>query len=419
MQVLRRYFLHFYNDSLYRNSVYLMASTVVMSVFGFVFWTVAARLYSPEEVGVSTTLVSTLGLIAGLSMLGFGSALVRFLPNSAAKNSMVTTSALTVSIASIVTSLFFLLYLYHFQNLGESLEYNIIFAIFFVVVSISMTLNNLLQSVFIAYRRTQFSLYRDFISGVFKVALPFVFFSLSTFSLFVSFGFSVIISLSIGLFFCMRFLGLVPRIDFQRLEFQKVYKFTLANFVAGFMLGLPQMLYPLIINYYFESTLVAYYYMPMMVANLLFVIPLAVTKSLFAESSHETVGIKKNIRKAVQLNFLLLLPAIILAVFFGNSILVTFGRDYALAGASFLFILTLSSVFVFTNYLLTVILNTLHKIRILVFGSLVFAVGTIALCILFISYGLVGVGISWFLGNLIYSLVLGLIFYRKKFLSLS
>jgi len=57
-------------DSLYRNSIYLMTSTLIMAVLGFVFWMVNARLFTTEQVGLATTIISVMGLITGFSVLG-------------------------------------------------------------------------------------------------------------------------------------------------------------------------------------------------------------------------------------------------------------------------------------------------------------------------------------------------------------
>ncbi len=47
-----KFYHYLANDSLYRNSIYLMLSTGVMAVFGFFFWVINARLYSAEQVGI-------------------------------------------------------------------------------------------------------------------------------------------------------------------------------------------------------------------------------------------------------------------------------------------------------------------------------------------------------------------------------
>ena len=73
----------FRTDSLFRNAVFLMSSTAIMSVLGFVFWIFVAHLYSPEQIGVASALISITLLISNLSFLGLGSGFLRFLPGSA------------------------------------------------------------------------------------------------------------------------------------------------------------------------------------------------------------------------------------------------------------------------------------------------------------------------------------------------
>ena len=68
------------SDSLYRNSIYLMISTLIMSVLGFVFWMVASRLYSADSIGLATAIISVMGLIVGLSVLGLNAGIIRYLP---------------------------------------------------------------------------------------------------------------------------------------------------------------------------------------------------------------------------------------------------------------------------------------------------------------------------------------------------
>jgi len=70
------------NDSLYRNSIYLMLNTGVMAVFGFFFWIINTRLYCTEQVGIGTTLISVMKLISSFSLLGLGNSLIKHPPTS-------------------------------------------------------------------------------------------------------------------------------------------------------------------------------------------------------------------------------------------------------------------------------------------------------------------------------------------------
>src|SRR5437764_12178959 len=69
-----------WGDPQHRDGLALVLSSGISSVVGLLYWVVAARLFLPEEVGVNTTLISTMTLLGITSQLNLGSALLRFVP---------------------------------------------------------------------------------------------------------------------------------------------------------------------------------------------------------------------------------------------------------------------------------------------------------------------------------------------------
>src|SRR4051812_40998900 len=86
----------FKTDTLFANSVYLMLSTVVQAFFGFAFWFLNARLFSPADIGLASALISGSTFIAYLSLLGFNSTFIRFLPTSTQRNDKLNTGLILV-----------------------------------------------------------------------------------------------------------------------------------------------------------------------------------------------------------------------------------------------------------------------------------------------------------------------------------
>ena len=84
-KTISKFYNYLANDSLYRNSFYLMLSTGVMAVFGFFFWMINARLYSTEQVGIVATFISIITLITSYSILGLGNGPIRYLLTSEKK----------------------------------------------------------------------------------------------------------------------------------------------------------------------------------------------------------------------------------------------------------------------------------------------------------------------------------------------
>ena len=129
---------------------------------------------------------------------------------------------------------------------------------------------------------------------------------------------------------------------------------------------------------------------------MLFAIPGAVSRSLFAAGSHFEVPLEMNVRRSFRFFFLLLIPAIILVLLLGKWLLLLFGAAYSVNASMLLWILALSSLFVGVNSVYRTILRVSDRIRELVALS-----GFITLAVLVGSYfimpitGIVGVGYAW------------------------
>src|SRR5205823_7781468 len=68
------------NDSLVRNSIYIMATTVATGAIGYLYWIVATHLYSAHDVGLASAFLSVMGLTSTLANLGIGATLIQMLP---------------------------------------------------------------------------------------------------------------------------------------------------------------------------------------------------------------------------------------------------------------------------------------------------------------------------------------------------
>src|ERR1700737_1312820 len=58
------------SDSLIRNGVFITATQVVSSAFGYVFWLLAAHLYSPTVVGLTAAVTSPTPALRSVLCLG-------------------------------------------------------------------------------------------------------------------------------------------------------------------------------------------------------------------------------------------------------------------------------------------------------------------------------------------------------------
>jgi len=285
MNSLTKVYKKFMADSLFRNSIYLMASTVVMAGFGFFFWMINARLYTAEEIGLGSTLISVITLITTISMLGLNATIIRYLPTSKHKNREINTAFTISTLTAIIISSIFLLGLHIFSPKLIFIKNNLYYSIFFIISMVFMTYFSLIESIFIALRSAQNILVKNTVFSILKLILPFALFTFGAMGIFGSWT----IAGAIGYFSAVIILIWRFGYKFERVIHDTVVKkiavYSLGNYIAGFISNLPIMILPLMITNLLSPETTAYYYMAMMIANLLFVIPTAVTSSLFAEGS--------------------------------------------------------------------------------------------------------------------------------------
>jgi len=403
-------------DSLYRNAIYLMLSSGILAILGFLFWIVNARLYSTEQVGIGTTLISVMALISSFSILGLDKGLIRYLPGSERKNEKINTSFTLVSLMSILIAIIYLIFLKSFSPKLLFVRENIIFLLIFILFIVFSSLDIISENVFIAYRSSKYVLFKNIIFSTVKLIVPFVLVAMGSYGIFMSVGIALGISLGFSLFFLVFKHNYSYRPTMNGNVLKKMTRFSLGNYAAGFLYGLPAMVLPILIINTIGPKNAAYFYMGMMIASFLFVVPITISQALLAEGSHNESELKSHLRKAIKIISIIIIPAIIITAFSGKYILLAFGKDYSSEGLNFLRLLAISGIFVSINYLSGTILRIKHKIKALISINLFSAILILGLSYLFLTRGLLGIGFAWIIGQGLVSLVSLGVITNKRFI---
>ncbi|HUD10350.1 MAG TPA: oligosaccharide flippase family protein, partial [Candidatus Saccharimonadales bacterium] len=103
------------NDSFYRNSIYLLLNMGIGALTGFIFWIIAAHLYSTTNVGKATALMAVISLISSLASLGLAKTVIRFLAKSKNVSEDIITKVLLTIISAIVFSIVIEFFLPYFK----------------------------------------------------------------------------------------------------------------------------------------------------------------------------------------------------------------------------------------------------------------------------------------------------------------
>ena len=383
-------------EDLYNNSLWLIADSVILTIFGFFFWTINARLFSSEQIGIASALIVTAELLVAISMLGFDIAIIRYITNMSKKNLIINSCFSLAGITAFLISIIFVLNIGFFSPKLSLLENNI-FGVLFVIFVVFNILFELMGAVFIGLRKSKFTFILDAIFSIVKLIFPFVFVFLGAFGIFSSWMISIIISLVVGLIF----FDLALKFEIHKETIKKMFKFSIANYLSNLLSRAPSLLLPLLIANLINPVTTAYFYIAWMITSVLFIIPSSISKSLLAQGNMSKKSLRNNVKKSIYFTFLLLIPAVIIMVFSSKYLLLLFGSEYSINAFRLLQILALSSIPYAVVVIYTTIKNVKHEINVVLAINFLIAASTLSLSYLFIDYGILMIGVFWLVTQIV------------------
>jgi len=411
-----QYFFHLHNDSLYRNSFYLIASQAILSVFGFLFWVISAQLYEPSQIGIATTLISITNLITSFSLVGLNSAAIRFLPKERNRSIFANTSFTVVGLTSLIISLLLLLGLPIFSPPLAAIPLSLGLKTLLLAFMVVATINALTDSLFIAMRDTKFILITATILSILKLFLPFMLIGLGSLGVFYSYAVAVIVACFLSLYF-LRYFGIFISLQFSKETIKRVSSFAVSNYMAGLFGMLNATITPILITNSLGPSTTAYYYMPTMILSFLLSFPRSIGSSMFAEGSHREERLRTLFLRSIKATYSLLLPSVMLAMILGPLVLSVFGKDYSDEGITYLRLTLISTLISVPAGLMSSILNIKKKMFFVIGISVAGAILGVTLTVLALPYGLTGIGTANIVGQTILLCIYSAIFYYLFFRS--
>lgn len=383
--VIRKYI----RDPLFRNSLFIILASVLGSAFGFVFWMIAAKIYPKEDVGVATALISSLSLVILVSGFGLGQSLIRSFPERNKGKVFGTSAIITTLLVFLFGAVFIVGVDLWAPGLHQLRQYAFPYLLFLATNSILLLIGN----AFIALRKAEYYFFQSLLMGSRIVFLmPLVF--LGTLGIFSSIGVSFVVTLIFSLLFLVVKLGIKPA-GMDRGFLRDYFHFSVGNYLAELLMKSPLYILPVMVLNTLGAEETAHYYVVFAISSLLFIIPSALSISLFVEGSHGEV-LKKAILKSFFAMFLLLTPLVIIVYFSGELVLGLLGKDYAAGGLNLLRFMVLSSFFVGICRIYSSIKRIQRDMKgLILLGALIFVLLLGLSYTLMPKLGLLGVGYAW------------------------
>lgn len=381
-------------DVLVRNSLLLLVSTVEVAVGGFVFWQVAARLFSAADVGRTSALITASALIANLALLGMQNSVIRYLHEWEDRAATMNSAVTVVTAGAVAGSLVFVAGVNWFAP-ELAMLHRPGNAVLFVVFTAALAVTLLNDNVFIALQRSGHVAGRNTVTVVLRLALPFACAGLGAFGLFTAYQGAATLALIAYLVVLHRKLGMPTRLRADTARFAAMWRYSAGNYVATVLLLLPALVMPMLVAHKLDPAHAAYYYIASLVAGVLTFVPQATARSLFAQVSADPDRLRGSLRRVVLLTAGVQVPALLVLIGSGPLVLRLFGPAYATA-YPLLVVLAVSAALAsvgFVGNTLLLITGRLKLMCALTGGAAVICIGG--------AYLFGGRGLMWIGGSLL------------------
>jgi len=387
-------------DPLYRNSFFIGAGRVFDGGFGFLFWILAARLYTAGQIGIATALIATTELIVTFSRLGFDFALIRFLPLRNSKSVVSTCFWITIITSLAFGSLYLLIVPVISPSLGVIRDHVPALLLFVAVFTITWTTGN----AFLSFRRAEYRVIQNLAMGLrIPLLLPLVF--LGSMGIFYAAGLSNCVSALLALWFLRRFTKLEMRIDVPLAR--ETLSFSIQNYLGFLLQSIPMLIMPTLLLNLLRPEDVALYFIAFSLGNLVLIIPDAVSTSFFVEGSHGA-DLKKGIRFSLAGIYVLLVPVVCAITLGGPWILGIFGSEYV-AASNLLTLVVLSSFFVTLYNLFIPLQNIRLKVSNIIGINAIRLLLLVGITLFLVpAFGIMGVGWAWMATHAVLGISIGL-----------
>jgi O-antigen/teichoic acid export membrane protein len=387
------------------NSLFMLATTAVGSIFGFAFWLAVAHSYAPREVGLGAALVSAATFAAAISELGLGQAVMRFCRTLDDGAGQLVNSAFTLlTLATLLTTLIYALGTPIWSPTLSFIGRPSYPMLIFVATAVLLALAQLVDKVFIGYEAAHLVFVRNIAANILRiVAALTVFHQWRVDGLVLSLALSSLITFALSA-------AMLPRvipdysltIEFHWHLLRDKMSYSLANHIGGLLWSAPALVYPLIVVAVLGPAANAEFYISWMIANVLYAIPTAAfTAVMVRAAARPDVARKLRLRADIIVMSMLILLAAILSLV-GPWLLTIFGHAYHKSGF-LLFDVLLVAVLPYA--LVTSEMNwqrVMLASRRVVQLTATSTIASLALSLLLAHhFGIIGIGLGWLLGQTI------------------
>jgi O-antigen/teichoic acid export membrane protein len=388
-------FHHLREDSLYRNSAYLLINMGVAAVTGFAFVVVCTRFYPQKDVGYATALMGAVSTASAISNLGMNRTIVRFMGRSKTKSEDLAMKLLMVIACALVAGICFSFF---FRSFGLK-DTNWTTVIIFIAAVVLMSVKTIFDTVFIANLAASGTLIESSFAGLSKLVFLILVIGSGFIGIVSAQLAAALVAIIVSVILLKRRHGFNFRARPSTQSMRGKWRFTLGGYTADLVGGLPSTLLPIIVVARLGPVAGALWYVVMNIITLVLTVSSTINQAMFAEMANATGSVGRIAKKATLTMYGLVLPLSLFIFIFAPYILRIFKGDYVEA-EGLLRLMTVFALIGVANFVSGSILALYKKVMYLALTNLINAIVVIIYCLMW-AHNLNGIAIGWMYGELV------------------
>jgi O-antigen/teichoic acid export membrane protein len=393
----------FASDTMLRNSVAIMATSVVTSLFGYVFWLVVARSSTAQVTGAGSAATSALQAAALFAAVGAAAAMIEWLPRSRSElewRQRLTGGLVVAATAGVVGGVLVVVVLGHVVGTLPALR-SPVGGVLFCLGTVFFAVGAVYDYAAVAERSGVMMLARNALFTAARIPLLLVPWLLpgTTDQILTSWTTAAGLSLLIGLVGFRRSThgrSLAPTTRGLPAVLREMRKSLLGQHFITIAAMMGTYLLPIIVAVRISPAANAYFYATWMLGGVFFMISPAVSASLFAASASDPGAVAAAARRSAAIIAALLVVPMIVYLLGGGVLLSLFGRAYPHEGRLLLVLLTLSAVPDAVTNIAVAVLRATNRLRgALSLNTTMLVTSLVLSWLLLPRLGIVAVGVAW------------------------
>jgi O-antigen/teichoic acid export membrane protein len=322
------------NRAILTNAGAMAGSRAVTSILGVLYWSVAARQFTPSAVGFAAASISAMTLLATAGLLGVGTLLINEIPRRPGQErSLLSAAVLVAGTGGAVLGVLFAVLAYHvssdFGGLAASWQNGALFALGVSLTAVTLALD----AALLGWLKGGLQLQRNAVFAAAKAGAL----VLAGMWLVERDGLTIYATWAAGN--VISILGLVGLDASQRTTLRayrprwnalrELSRAALGHHMLNLALQAPPLALPVVVTALLTATTNAYFYTAWMVASFVFVGPIALATAFHPVGAGAPAAIAHRLRFALGASLVVSLATCAALLVCADWLLAVFGQAYA------------------------------------------------------------------------------------------